>query len=714
METCEADPDEKQPESFQESGHDQFSANHLNQADDETITVTDSENKIASVPELECDKLSEKSSSTALSDVGSAEKIISVPECEFLDAETASESTALSNSSSPEKVSKLEFDNGELPSNTTLPDDGSSEKVMSVPECELLDAESAPESTALSNSSSPEKTSKLDLDDCKLPNDIDLSDSAESDFVAKASSTAQNKETEKPFTESDEIPLDNNFSTEDVGGTLQDHKVENHRVESDELDNLPKSNFVEESEWDERPECDIKQMPGDQECNESFDAGAAESLNSRESCIKNENTNAILESHIDLASNETEADLSTVNSAGDFCIKPSCVESDSTEESSPDVLADASEDQMLGKVDTYVSDIVISNGSVLLSVIPYDLHVKLMSTLGESLQSIYSKKELGFKQCSVSDLCAVYSDDIWFRGKILEIHEDELTILLIDYGITKTVDKSSVVELEPEHKKIPPYAVECKLAGVYCPAEKAEDAKNFILDLLSGVQGTGKDVSIEVVEKGKPKQVNLYVTGQNVLFGLLSQNLVSQKITQSCLKSGKYSAKTAYIDTNSGIIQLYVNLVEQLNSLQSLRNSMNSSYPLNVEKASALESGVYAVLYKGAWHRGKAISSDDELQLFLVDSGETVPVGELCHLLPEHCIPPPFAFLCQLPDNILVTNEFHSSVKEVFATNEFFVDVNVISESHDLSAIVMDELLFEKIRSLSSLGQSVINDTESS
>ncbi|CAL1273523.1 unnamed protein product [Larinioides sclopetarius] len=703
-------PDEKQPESLQESGHDECSAKHLNPADDEMMSETDSENKIISVPECEYDKLSEKSSSTALSEEGSAEKILSVPERESLDAETTSESTAFSNSSSPEKASNLQLNNCELLSNAALPDDGSVEKVMSVPECEFLDAESASESAVLSNSSSPEKTPKLDIDDCKLPNDIDLSDSAESDFVAKALSTELNTETEKPFTESDEIPLDDNLTTEDVGGALQDHKVENHRVESDELDSLPKSNFVEESEWDERPECDIKQTSGDQDCNESFDAAAG--LNSHKSCIENENT--MLESHIDLASNEIEADLSTVYSAGDFCSKLSCVESDLTKESSPDVLVDVSEDQISGKIDAYVSDIVISNESVLLSVIPYDIHVKLMSTLGESFQSIYSKKELGLKQCSVSDLCAVYSGDTWFRGKILEINEDELTILLIDYGITKTVDKSSVVDLEPEHKKIPPYDVECKLAGVYCPAEKAEDAKNYILTLLSPVQDTGKDVSIEVVEKGKPKQVNLYVTGQNVLFGLLSQNLVHQKISQLCFKSGKYSAKTSYIDTNSGIIQLYVNLVEQFNSLQSLRNSMNSSYPLNVEKASALESGVYAVFYKDTWHRGKAMSSDNGLQLFLVDSGETVPDGELCYLLPEHCIPPPFAILCQLPDNILVTKDFHLAVKEVFAANEFLVDVNMNSESQDLTVTVIDEVLLEKIRSLSSLGQSVINDAESS
>ncbi|KAF8782794.1 Tudor domain-containing protein 1 [Argiope bruennichi] len=719
IETCVADSNEKQPESLQESNHDQYNTDNFNQGDDETLGDLDSMSKIAYVPECEFDKFSDAenvSSSTAPSDVGSAEKILSVPECEFLDAESASDSTALSNSSSPEKASKIDPDESKLSSSMAFSDVDSVDNIVSYPECELLDSESAPESIVLSNSSSPEKASNLDVNNCKLPNDIDLSDSAESDFVAKASTTLQDTEAEKPFIESNEIPVGNNLSTEDVGGALLDDKVENHRAESDELDNLTKNNSVEESEWDERPECDIKQMPEhqDQGSDELFDADGVKNLNNHASFIEHQNTETVFESQIDLASNEIEADLSVVNALGDFCINPSSESFNLIEESSPDVFTDVSEDQMVGKVDIYVSDIVISNGSVMLSVIPYDLHVKLMSTLGESLQSIYSKKELGFSQCSVSDLCAVHLDGIWCRGKIMEIHEDELTILLIDFGITKTVDKSSVVDLEPEHKKIPPYAVECKLAGVYCSPEKAEDAKNFILDLLSRVQDTGKDVSIEVVEKGKPKQVNLYLTGQNVLFGLLSQNLVSQTISNSDLKPGKYSAKTSYINISSGIIQLYLNLVEQLDSLQSLKNSMKSSYPLNTGKVSAVEAGVYAILYKDAWHRGKATSTDGEIQLHLVDSGETVPVGELCHLLPEHCIPPPFAICCQLPDNILITDDALSAVEKIFTESEFSVDVNLNSESHNISAIVTDEALLEKIKNLILLGQSVVNDTESS
>ncbi|GIX89754.1 hypothetical protein CDAR_245581 [Caerostris darwini] len=563
----------------------------------------------------------------------------------------------------------------------------------------------------LSNDSSQEESLKL------MSNDPDLLD-AESDLVTKELCKTYK---DNSNLESDESFLDNfdqDVNEKEQSEALQDIKVDNHEVKLDELENLSKSCSIEDNEWDERPECDIKQISeqfeiencemqvtGKEICTEEETScqmnDSDTNIDNFEICSEHEITKGTFE----VDSSENEAKAPDVDFTSDKDFETSNNDSDLT-----DLLTDnftyTSHQQLSGKVDVYVSDMIVSDGQIILTVIPYDLHLKLVSTFNETFQSMYAKKESGLKDASVSDLCAVYSDDRWFRGKILSVDSDKLKLLLIDYGITKIVDKSSAVDLDPIHKKIPPFAIQCTLASIYCSPEKSEDTKNFLSTLLENVQGTGKDVSIEIIKTGDPQQVNLFLVGNNILFELLSQKLVIQVLSEPNMSSGKYSAKTSHISISPGKFQLYVNLVNDLENLRDLQDSMNCSYPSNTEKTTVVESGVYSILHKDTWHRGTVKSSDDRLQFFLVDSGETISLdSDLYPLHPEHCMQPPFAIPCQFPGSIHSTDEILSDIKNIFTLDDFIIYVDVDSESHSLSAKIMDEVLLEKIKSLTNSGQ---------
>ncbi|GFY41217.1 tudor domain-containing protein 1 [Trichonephila inaurata madagascariensis] len=499
---------------------------------------------------------------------------------------------------------------------------------------DLPEAQNVSEGTEICDLNSS-KSSNREKENVSKPilNETELSSVhlAESEI---ANDFEESNDIQNPFNENSEIKeqldidLNSNQDTieqndgieYDDAGALLNNEVENCRVESSELENS--IGGAEDNEWDERPECDIKQNDEPNETENNKLLAATEEQLSEEASYQNvcsdEKNNS--EKHKDdfvEDSPELHGDINDEDSMGDMHKKEiNYHDSDLKDELYSDVLTDMVHQQLSGKVDVYVSEITISNGSVLLSAIPYDLHLKLISTLGETFQNIYSKKEPGLKSYSVSDLCAVCSDDTWFRGKILSLDDDKMDLFLIDYGITKIVDKALAVELEPEHKKIPPYAIKCALASAYCPPDKSEDTKNFLCDLLANVQDTGKDVSIEIVKAEDPQKVNLFLVNNNILFGLLSHNFIIQKLSNPTTNPGKYTAKASHIDIVSGIFQLHVNLVDQLDDLQSLKVTMNNSYPLNTQKASAVESGVFAVFHKDTWHRGRIISSNNTSCLF--------------------------------------------------------------------------------------------------
>ncbi|GFT20671.1 tudor domain-containing protein 1 [Nephila pilipes] len=613
------------------------------------------------------------------------------------------------------------------------------EEMTSIPECEFNeqlsgvqnisnDIETCDLNSSQSSMNSPKNVSNLILNETELSN---LTGSEIADNFEESNDIHnpdhQNSEIKEQLSNDNDLSfnqdkVDHNYKIQDDAGTLLSNEVENYRVESSELENLNGGINAEGDEWDERPECDIKQNTEQVETknNESFEV-AEEQLSEEKTSfqnIKEEETNNSEKCKDEFTEDSLELhnNIADKHSSGDIHMKEiHCSESDSKDELYSDVLTDIVHQQLSGKVDVYVSDIVISNGSVVLTVIPYDLHLKLISTLGETFQNIYSKKEPGLKSYSVSDLCVVCSDDTWFRGKILNLVEDKMDLFLIDYGITKTVDRALAVDLEPEHKTIPPFAVKCSLASVYCPPDKSDDTKNFLCDLLANVQATGKDVSIEVIKtEDHLQQVNLFLVHKNVLFELLSHNLITQKLSTPITNPGKYNAQASYIDTTSGSFQLYINLVDELDDLQSLRDTMNNSYPLSSQKASVVESGVFAVMHKATWHRGRITSCNNGPCLFLVDSGETISVdSDLYPLLPEHTMQPPFAMPCQLPGKIIDSADVLLALKDIFTTDKFLVSVDIESESYSLNAKVMDEALMEKIKNVWHSGQSIASDPDS-
>lgn len=351
--------------------------------------------------------------------------------------------------------------------------------------------------------------------------------------------------------------------------------------------------------------------------------------------------------------------------------------------------------QLSGSVQVKVSYLAISDGSVIFAVQPLHLQEEFL-LLKQSMQEFYSKNATSYDLSSQENYCIVYHENEWYRGKILgEIIRDTSTVLLIDYGDCVPVDNSQIKNLDVEHSNVPPFAVWCTLSSVICPLEKSETAKSFLKDKLKN-----DDTVVKILDAGEPYKINLYVDGDSILNPLLKNSLVTQKLPNMFLESGPYKAKLSFLNIQT--VEIFVRLVSFCDEYNALFESMQDAYKLEDFVSNVVESGMYAAFYNGFWYRGLIVSSGNEVQVYLVDVGETITeCKNLCFLLPEHCFQPAFAIPCQIPfSDIQATNEIFESINSILKAADFLVNINVCPDSNSISATLIDEQIVSEVKNI--------------
>lgn len=57
-------------------------------------------------------------------------------------------------------------------------------------------------------------------------------------------------------------------------------------------------------------------------------------------------------------------------------------------------------------------------------------------------------------------------DNLWYRGKVLEVTQNEVVIQYVDYGNRETKSASEIKLMHPNFYALPAQAIRCSLVGV--------------------------------------------------------------------------------------------------------------------------------------------------------------------------------------------------------------------------------------------------------
>ena len=169
--------------------------------------------------------------------------------------------------------------------------------------------------------------------------------------------------------------------------------------------------------------------------------------------------------------------------------------------------------------------------------------------LMEELNMFYGDNKDGspLQPAAVGSLCAVlFTDERWYRGKVMAISQTRATIYYFDYGNTEEVDPITLRALESKFCGLRAQAVRCCLANVEpvsgseWPSESSEELQELILDVpvqvhfLSHSEVTGYNI-------------NMSYEGADIGSNLIEKKLAKERTTGMVL--GGLTEPLVIIDT---------------------------------------------------------------------------------------------------------------------------------------------------------------------
>ncbi|KAG8187346.1 hypothetical protein JTE90_011708 [Oedothorax gibbosus] len=405
-------------------------------------------------------------------------------------------------------------------------------------------------------------------------------------------------------------------------------------VESSKLKPSQRLLPVEDNEWDERPECDIKPE------------------------------NAV---------------------GGDITQQKTEISEDLLRQ-----LIGTSWHKSAGKLRASLTDVSImgENISVQIEPSPEELGAILFS----SQKSVYESKSHDLPEPAVSNLCAVNFNNDWHRGKIVDIKEDTVTVSLIDSDMAEMVQKSAIKDLDLAHKA-PLISAQCLLANVHCLPDKVTAIKDFLNSLL---KDSSNKTSVQLVEANSPTfKIHLFLDETDILHRLLSEKMVVQKIQPLYLPSGQQPAVLSHLEKLAG---MHVHIVSQLENLKALKDSMQGAYPLKAEVPiveSGVYAYKHGEAWARAQ---AVSSEQGLVLRLLDTGETATGVNQLYPLLPEHCLEPPYAVPCKIDAESLLDLDKARKVLEsaefpVNVTVELGVATALLTDENIINKISLPEQL---------------------
>lgn len=297
------------------------------------------------------------------------------------------------------------------------------------------------------------------------------------------------------------------------------------------------------------------------------------------------------------------------------------------------------------------------------------LQLQLISLCGDELlvlmEEITNYCKTTPKMCQHFEIgmpcLAFYGEDsIWYRGEIISIQKDNLTVQFVDYGNTDNIEKNQIYEIPDKFLKLPKASVAYNLSNKD-HVLKFEEIEEFLEELLD------QDVDVDVIGISDSGAICGSLRCE-ALFPVTLEKAIVLKLDSLAIKTEKpedkltkrafhvpspdLEANKVYVAT-CVFIESTLSMKCQLSSYQKEIDQLTSEIETIAEEEIPLEifEGVsclakYSV--DGTWYRGKVIG----------DGGlvEFIDYGNIESVLPENIrvLPQNFAKLPQASITVLL------------------------------------------------------------
>lgn len=314
---------------------------------------------------------------------------------------------------------------------------------------------------------------------------------------------------------------------------------------------------------------------------------------------------------------------------------------------------------------------------------PSDFWCQNKSTKGdlekmmEEMQTFYQTHTLPFKTPAVCCAVKCLRDNRWYRACLLSQNSDELSAILVDYGVVLKERMQNIRALAPQFFQLQEQAFRCSLnqtepAGDAWSAEASNLFKGFVSEDSSEMTC---QINSQLYEQGKGlfNVVNIRKPFGEATAYLLEKGVAVEKRTPKQLTSSVYprsfvyssfdvssgSEEQVYVTTISSPWEIYFQLNRNAEIVDKLMERVAEESQLLSTTSEDCSGNVCLVQYfcDGHWYRALAqpVQSPKHLSVFFVDYGDK-QISEKINVLPiprravELLMTPMQALRCSLYD----------------------------------------------------------------
>ena len=270
-------------------------------------------------------------------------------------------------------------------------------------------------------------------------------------------------------------------------------------------------------------------------------------------------------------------------------------------------------------------------------------------------------------------VAAQYSEDkSWYRAKVLNVENDNISVLFIDYGNGEVVTMDKIQPIEDQFLSLPAQAIHCSISGDTKRSYSSEVVDTFT-ETIYEQEGC---IVVQLVKEDGLHVVQLETASGELLDHLFTPTPDAEDVSVDDVPSNgaipvDYQYPTIQLDENNEV-DVYISYVESPasffcqplnlagdleNMMQQLEEAMQEPHPLSAAPVGQVCTTKYSE--DGMWYRAIVIStkgdegSENSVTVNFVDYGnsEVTTIENLACLPKEFLVLPAQAIQCSCVDS---------------------------------------------------------------
>lgn len=195
------------------------------------------------------------------------------------------------------------------------------------------------------------------------------------------------------------------------------------------------------------------------------------------------------------------------------------------------------------------------------------------------------------KSLKVGDIClAKYSDEVWYRGKVLGVDRNNFKVFFVDYGNSDFVPSGNVILAPKKFLTLLPQAHECELAGVkpvggHWGPKLFSKFKELVLEQTFVAQADSlKTNNVLVINLYKDKTMRALAIESLIVGGYLEQKTLGTCVPSPPIRGYKFldlqnfSFEDVQISYYENPSKFHCLLLKNSTALQKLMNELQITY----------------------------------------------------------------------------------------------------------------------------------------